>query len=207
MNLKDIIYTLWRELEGGFIPDDTRYTYKNIRVVVLASIGEAALELAMRLRNADPDDPYPTYYSEYEADIKFDSKGNNYYAELQGKPISFNGIRNYDVTPSENSFHLHAIDFLPTTHKEWFALKKLPRIPKVVHYIVGTTRMYFMENLEEGDLITVSQGFSVPTIGGEDEDVTTNIPDEIARKVLADSLIILNQEVRQSDRANDGVPI
>lgn len=207
MILKDIVYTIWRELEGGYIPDDTRFTYKNIRTVVVGAIGEAALELSMRLRNADPDDPYPTYYNEYQSEVKYDAKTNNYYAELKGKPITFNGTRSYDVVPAEDSFHLHAIDFLPTTPKEWFSIKKLPRIPSVIHYLIGTKRINFMSTVDEGSFVTISQGFSVPTAGGEEEDLATNIPDELGRTIITNSLVILRDQLRPSDRANDGVPI
>lgn len=207
MILKDIIYTLWRELEGAYIPDDTRFNYNSIRTVVVACIGESALDLAFKLRNADPDDPYPMYYNQYTSEVKYDSTSKSYYADIKGKSLTFDGNRSFDVVASENSFHKHAIDFLPTNSREWFSLKKLPKVPNVVYYLIGTNRLTFMSDVVQVESVDISQGFSVPTSGNEDEDAGINIPDEIGRSVLINALNILNGGVRQSDRANDGVPL
>lgn len=206
MILKDIVYTVWRELEGGYIPDDTRFNYKNIRTVVLGCIGESALDLAMKTRNLNPDDPYPAYYNEYESEVKFDDRSNNHYAEIKGRPFTFNGVRSYDVSFSENSYNAMAVDFVPTSHSEWFNLKRLPRVPNVIHYLSGVNRLNFLADMKEGDSVMISQSFSVPLVGDENEDNKTNIPDEIGRSVITNTLIILRDELRPSDRANDGVP-
>lgn len=207
MVLKDIIYTLWRNLEGGFIPDDTRFTYKSIRTVVLGCIGDAALDLAFKLRNADPDDPYPRYYNEYESEVKFDPQGNCFYSEIKGKSLTFDGNRSFDITLAEDYMHRFAVDLVPTNSREWFLLKKLPPVPKVVYYLIGTNRVIFTADMSEIGSVKISQGFSVPTEGNEDEDVSVIVPDEIGRAVLINALNILNANVRQSDRANDGVPL
>lgn len=207
MKLKEIVYNLWRNLEGGYIPDDTRYTYGNIRVAVVSVIGDAATSLAMRLRNAIPDDPYPTYVSEETVEVKYDSVSGVNFVELKSKPLSFNGKRTYDVNPSENSFNMHALDFVPILPQEWFALKKLPRVPKIVYYIVMPGRLNFLEGVNAGDKVSVSQSFSIPTAGDELTDDSAEVPDEIAHEVSIKALTVLREQLKQSDRANDGVPV
>ena len=207
MNLKDLIYTLWRNLEGGYIPDDTRFNYKSIRTVVISAIGEAALDLAFKLRKADPDDPYPQFYNEYESAVEYDKKGGNFYARIQGRSISLDGVRSFDVRLSEDYMHRLSTEFLPTNSREWFMLKKLPPVPKVIYFLVGTERILFTADMSDVSSVLISQGFSVPLEGDEDTDVFVQVPEEIGRVVQVNALNILNGNLRQSDRANDGVPI
>lgn len=207
MNLKDLIYTLWRNLEGGYIPDDTRFNYKSIRTVVISAIGEAALDLAFKLRRTDPDDPYPQFYNEYESAVEYDKKGGNFYARIQGKSISLDGVRSFDVRLSEDYMHRLSTEFLPTNSREWFMLKKLPPVPKVIYFLVGTERIVFTADMSDVNSVLISQGFSVPLEGDEDTDVFVQVPEEIGRVVQVNALNILNGNLRQSDRANDGVPI
>lgn len=207
MNLKDLIYTLWRNLEGGYISDDTRLNYKSIRTVVISAIGEAALDLAFKLRRADPDDPYPQFYNEYESAVEYDKKGGNFYARIQGRPISLDGVRSFDVRLSEDYMHRLSTEFLPTNSREWFMLKKLPPVPKVIYFLIGTERIVFTADMSDVNSVLISQGFSVPLEGDEDTDVFVQVPEEIGRVVQVNALNILNGNLRQSDRANDGVPI
>lgn len=205
-NIKDVVFAVWRELEGGFIPDDTRFTYKHIRTIIVSCVGELALDLSMKLRNANPDNPYPEYYNQYDSKIEFDAKTGVNYANIQGKPISFNGVRSFDITDSVDSFHAKSVDYLPTTPQEWFNLKRLPRVPNVIHYMVGTNRVVFMTALVDPGSVTIQQGFSVPTAGDENSDIGVNIPDEMGASVISRSLMLLREELRPTDRANDGVP-
>ena len=206
MNLKNIVYTVWRNLEGGDIPDDTRFNYGSIRTTIVGCVGDASLSLAFRLRNADADSPYPTYINDYESEVKFDPKGNLHYSEIQGRLLSFNGNRSIDLAPSENYLHRLSVDFVPTNSREWFLLKKLPKVPGVVYYMIESKRVAFLGDVAGMDSVRISQSFTIPTIGDESDDENTEIPDEIGRVVMGQALDILNGNLRSSDRANDGVP-
>ena len=203
--IKDLTFRCWRILEGGDIPDDSRFRYKEIVAHVRSAIKFALKQNYFEQLNSGEsrygDDSLVTIY---DSEIKVDPNTGIRYVEDPAKSISVPAsTRTTDIT-DPNPFSIYATTYIPVRMEEAFVAATQPNIPCSVLYTRAGDRFeFFNDEIEEGKKIKVVKKYSVT----DDEDAQLNLPEEYELQVVSQVVQTLNPEIRQEDREIDGVPL
>lgn len=199
-SIKDNVYRLWRRISGGNIPDDTPYTYRELRGYVVSEIKDALRTNYLEQRNVEDfkygDDSIS--YS-YIANVLTDNTTGLKYVELKGSPISIAGNRFIDIN-SINPVAIPAINYIPVRKEEMFLLKLQNDIPCMTYFYKDNGNAYFFGSKVNESSVLVSERYSI----GDDDEIDLNIPEEIENKAFERAYRLL-VPLAPADRINDGV--
>lgn len=199
-SLREITYRLWRRLEGANIPDDTKYTYRELKGYVTSGYKQALKNSYLEQRNVE-DFKYgdDSISFSYTAPLLNDEAKELSYIELRGKPISFAGNRFVDIN-SANPASIFAQDYFPVRKEEVFLIRKQNDIPCMTYFYKEDKKAYFFGKEVKEQEVHVTERYSL----SDDDDSDTGLPEEIENQAfeLAYRLLV---PVAPADRANDGV--
>lgn len=204
-SIKSLTYRLWRHLEGGNIPDDSRFTYRELTGYTRGGIASALKANYFEHLNLDDyrygDDGISATYS--VSVIHDDSKhGGLPYLTLPAKPISLPGNRGVSIT-EKNRVSTWATMYVPVRQEEVFVGRLQPTIPCVIQYYrTGSDIVFFNGEAAVGDL-SVNIKYGLPA----DDEAELNMPEEFHNDVIAAAVRLCNGEIRPVDDVNDGAPL
>ena len=197
---KDLVYRLWRHLENGAIPDDSKYTFTELKGYV-----RAGLKALMKL----------SYYNDLNGDdtrygsdnisvtttntIALDSVTGLKYITTTNETIIVAGNRQVNIT-SSNPVSRYAVNYIPIRQEEVLVNRLQDQIPCVVLYYREGNRYYLFNGETKEKTVKLTERYAIPTddtaeiVGGED----------VANQVIQQALqIIMNGQV-PSDKENNG---
>lgn len=204
-SIKSLTYRVWRILEGGDIPDDSRFRYKEVRDHVRSGIKLALKENYFEHLNAGEsrygDDAMSTIH---DAEISTDPNTGIKYVLDPSDSISVPASTRTTDIIDENPFSLYATTFIPVRMEEAFVASLQPNIPCSVMYArMGDRFEFFNDEVEDGKKIKIVKKYSVT----KDDEAELNLPEEYELQIVSQVVQILNPEIRPSDRENNGVPL
>lgn len=203
--IKDLTYRSWRIIEGGDIPDDSRFRYKEVRDHVRSAIAFALKQNYFEQMNAGEsrygDD---TLAKVYDSTIKTDPDTGIRFVEDPADSISVPASTRTTSIVDPNPYSIHATTYIPVRMEEVFVANLQPNIPCTVMYArMGDRFEFFNDQIEDGKRIKIIRKYSVT----KDDEEDLNLPSEYELQIVNQVVQTLNPEIRQSDRQNDGVPI
>lgn len=200
--ISEIRDLVWRNLEGGFIPDDTRFTKREITVYVRAGISQALKENMFELLNNSEFKYFSGYGKTTTKTVKTDPTTEVQYIDSPDKSLAIGGMRNYDIS-SANPFSLWAVNYVAVRPEEVFVLKGQPSIPNVILYTVKDNKIMFFNGIVTDKEVTLTQKLVIP----DSDDDEFDIPEEVVARAVTLAIGLAEREVKETDRAIDGVPI
>lgn len=203
MTTEEIVYAIWRKLEGGFIPDDTRYTYRELRLHVRGALAEALKQDYFAQLNADEFRYVGDSISvRYKAAVSVNPDTGLKTITIPATQINVpSSLRNLSIT-SLNPVSLFATKFIPVRAEEVFVGQLQPPIPCAVLYYQTGKNIEFYNAEFDDESVMVTQKYALP----KDDKVDLGIPEEALPNIIKLVEQQLNPQ-RASDRDNNGVPI
>lgn len=203
MNIKTLTYLLWHRLEGSRIPDDSKYTYRELKSYIVSGIAKALRDSYFEQRNLEDykygDDSITTTY---KTAVQTDSETGLKYVPLTNKTISMAGGR-FTMINSTNPVGKLAKTYVPIRLEERIVVSKQPCVPNVVYFYKEEGKAYFYGEQVTESSVYVSDRYAIPT----DDDAELTLPAEFENNVLQQALQLLLPNQLPSDRQNNGVPI
>lgn len=196
---------LWRNLEGGDIPDDSRFSEAELEKYIRGGLAQAMKQSFYEQLNVDSyrygDDSISITYT---VPVLKDTGeyGILPYITLPADSISIPGGRSIDITDA-NPVSRNATTYLPQRVEEVFVGKFQPQVPCVVLYYMEGDKVVFFNGTVGSDEVRVRQRYAIP----KDKDQELNFPQDFQNVILAEAIRLCNSEIKPQDRANDGVPI
>jgi hypothetical protein len=198
---KELVYRLWRKLEGGYIPDDSKFTYRELKGYIRSGIGLALKQNYYESLNADE--------YRYGADtisatstitVQTDAVTGLKFITLPASTINVAGNRQNIVT-SKNPVARYTTSYVPVRAEEVFVARMQPSIPCVVLYYKEGSKLFFYNGEVTDKEVKLTQRYALP----DDDDADLGL-DDYENQILAQAMqLIINPQI-PSDRANDGVP-
>ena len=200
INIKSLVYTLWRKLDGGEPSDDSKYNYSELKGYI-----RSGLKALMKLG----------YYNDINGDefrygadnlsvtttntIALDSVTGLKYITTTNETIVVAGNRQVNIT-SSNPVARFAVNYIPIRQEEVLVNRLQDQIPCVVLYYREGNRYYLFNGETKEKTVKLTERYAIPTddtaeiVGGED----------VANQVIQQALqIIMNGQV-PSDKENNG---
>jgi len=200
MNIRTTTFALWRHLEGGDIPESSKYTYKELREYVVAAYLESLKANYYEQLNSNE---YRYGASDITTtttqEVKVDDVTGLQYIDIPLQTIKVAGNRMLSIT-SPNPVSTSAIQYIPVRDEEVFVAKLQPPIPCVVLYYRSDGKAYFFNQKTLDKKVKTNQKYALPT----DDDAELTLP-ESEGAVLERCLRLWGQQY-PSDRNLDGVP-
>lgn len=198
--IKELTYKLWMRLEGGQIPDDTRYTYRELKSYIVSGIALSLKTSYFEQRNLEDfkygDDSISVTYT---ANVLQDSNTEEYYSEFTGETISIAGNR--FITVSSTGKDRFSTTFVPLRHEEVFISKFQPTIPCIVPFYKENNRIkYIVRNMRDSQ-VKITERYSVNT----NDDAQLTLPLEFENMVVSEAFKLIMPPV-VADRENNGIP-
>lgn len=203
--LKTLTYRAWRILEGGDIPDDNRFRYKEVRDHVRAAVAYALKQNYFESRNDEDGFKYgdDTITTVTDVITQEDTETGLIYVTVEGDAVSVPAANRMLSIQDPNPYSRWAKTYIPVRSEERFVGQLQPDIPCVILYERNGDRITFYNGLvEAGEKLRLLQKY---TITGDD-DAELNLPSEYELQVVDSVTRLLDREIRLSDRQNDGVP-
>jgi len=202
-SIRTLVFQLWRKLENGNIPDDTRFTFRELKGYVVSGIAKALRDSYFEQRNLEDykygDDSITTTY---KTAIQTDSETGLKYVPLTNKTISMAGGR-FTMINSINPVGKLAKTYVPIRLEERIVVSKQPCVPNVVYFYKENGKAYFYGEQVTESSVYVSDRYAIPN----DDDAELTLPAEFENNVLQQALQLLIPAQFPSDRQNNGVPI
>ena len=202
--IREITFRAWRILEGGDIPDDSRFRYKEVRDHV-----KSAIKLALKQNYFEQLSAQESRYGDdsisviYDITVKEDSSTGLKYADVPGEGISVPAVNRTINITEKNPHSLWAADYIPVRQEEAFTARLQDDIPCVVLYtIIGKRIEFFNDEVETGKALRLVRKYTVT----DNDDEELSLPGEYELQVVQQTIQMLNPEIRPADRENDGVP-
>lgn len=204
--VRKLVYLLWRHLEGGNVPDDTRYTYRQLREHVRSGVAEAVKAAYYEQLNLQE-----FRYGEDSVVVTFDlpiihddSKyGKLPYATLPVKTIPLPGGRGVTVG-ERNRVSSWATQYVPVRQEEVFVGRLQPPVPCVVQFYRAGDDFIFFNGKVDARELTFTVKYALP---GEDDDQEINLPEDFVNRLVSIAAQICNGQIRPTDTVNDGAPL
>jgi hypothetical protein len=203
-SLKQLTYRVWRILEGGDIPDDSRFRYKEIRDHVKSAVFSALKQNYFEQLNAGESRYGDDQLSKiYDATVEEDISTGLKYITLPGEGISVPASSRTTSIQDPNPFSVWATEYIPVRMEEAFTYKLQDDIPCVVLYTQTGNRIeFFNDEIETGKKLKVVRKYTVT----DNDDEELNLPGEYELQIVDSVTRLLDREIRLNDRQNDGVP-
>lgn len=202
MTVKELVYTLWRRLENGFISDDSSYTYRELRTYIISGVALSLKQSYLEQRNLEDfkygDDSITTTY---KTSVLTDADSGLKYVTLQNETISIAGNR-FTTVSSTNAVNKLSINYIPIRREELLVRKMQPCIPNVVLYYKQEGKLYFYGDKTTETSVFVSDRYAIPK---SDESELT-MPEEFGNQVIEGALRLIVPTRFPADRENNGVP-
>lgn len=201
-SLKELTYRLWRHLEGGNIPDDSRFTYSELIGYIRGGVSAALKTNYFEHLNLDDykygDDGISATYT-VSVVHNDDKHGGLPYATLPAKPISLPGNRGVSIS-DKNRVSVWSNVYVPIRQEEVLVGRLQPTIPCVIQYYrTGTDLVFFNNEVKLGEL-SVTVRYGLP----QSDEEELSMPEEFHNSVLTEAIRICNAEIRPIDNVNDG---
>lgn len=201
MNIRTLTYSLWHRLEDGTIPDDSRFTYRELKGYIRSAIASAMKRNFFENLNADDfrygDDSVVTTYTNIPVFTEPDT--GLQYIELPAQTVSIAGGRNIDIH-DRNPLSNWANEFIPIRREEHFVAKLQTPIPCVINFFRKGKKVYFMGNLDSS-VVDVTQSYSLPI----NDEADLALPPEYELDIIAQALELVAPKIAQADKENNGV--
>lgn len=199
-SIKTLTFLLWRRLEGGDIPDSSKFTYKEIREYIVAGVLEGLKANYYEQLNSNEyrygaDDITTTTTQQ----VKVDDVTGLQYVDVPLQSIKVAGNRMLSIT-SSNPVAVTAVRYVPVRREEVFVANLQPPIPCVVQYYREDGKAFFFGSKVDEKSLKVNQKYTLPT----DDDAELTLP-ESEGAIIERALRLLGQQF-PSDRNIDGVP-
>lgn len=203
-SIKELSYRIWRRLENGSIPDDSRWTYRELKGYVISGIAKGLKDSYYEQRNIEDfkygDDGITT---SYKTTVNTDSETGLKYATLNNTTISIAGNRFTSIN-SINPIGKFAKTYVPIRLEERLIVSKTECVPDVVYFYKDGGKAMFFGDVEPDSQVYVSSRYAIPT----DDDAELQMPEEFENAVIQSALALLMPSLNvPSDRENNGVPI
>lgn len=202
MTIRKLVFALWRKLENGNIPDDSRYSYRELKVYIVSGIANALKTSYFEQRNLEDykygDDSITTTY---KTTIQTDSETGLKYVPLTNKTISVAGGRFTSIN-SINPIGKFAKNYVPIRFEEIIIVSNQPCVPNVVYFYKQDSKAFFFGTNPTEATVYVSDRYAIPN----DDDAELTLPAEFENTVLQQALQIIVPAQFPSDRQNNGVP-
>jgi hypothetical protein len=200
MTVKEIIFALWRKLSNGDIPDDSPYTYNELRIYVRS--GLRTLMEDSYYKDINNDD------TRYGADnisvtttntINTDATTGLKYITTTNSTVSVGGNRQVSIT-SANPVSRYAVNYIPIRQEEVLVNRLQDQIPCVVLYYREGDRFYFFNGETKDKTVKLTERYAIPS----DDEAEIEGGTGIASRVIAAALQILMSVQVPADKNNDG---
>lgn len=199
-SIREISYRLWRRLEGGFISDDTKWTYRELKGYVVGGIATAMRDSYFAQRNLEDfkygDDSIA--YS-YPATVSTDATKGLQYVSITGKSISIAGNRFLDINSMNPASGL-ATMYIPLRTEEVFINSLQKSLPCITYFYKENNKAYFIGKKVNEPQVLVTEKYSIPA----DDDADLTLPSEVENMAFEAAYRLLVPFI-PADRANDGV--
>lgn len=200
MTQKELVYTIWRKLEGSNIPDDTRWTYRELLGYVKSGLAFTLKQNYWENRNFEDfkygDDSIAV---SYKATLEADPDKGLPYVEITGSTIGVAGNRMLEIN-SVNPISAYAVDYIPVRYEELFVIKKQPRTPCMTYFYKENGRAYFYGKGSYDTEVMVTEKYSVPS----DDEAELNMPLDFQNQVVEQAYRLIMNAQAPMDRMNDG---
>lgn len=203
--LKTLTYRAWRILEGGDIPDDSRFRYKEVRDHVRAAVAYALKQNYFESRNDEDGFKYGDDTITTVADVttQEDTETGLVYITVGGDAVSVPAANRMLSIQEPNPYSRWAKTYIPVRSEERFVGQLQPDIPCVILYERNGDRITFYNGLvEAGEKLRLLQKYTIT----DDDDAELNLPSEYELQVVDSVTRLLDREIRLADRENNGVP-
>lgn len=197
--IKELTYLLWRNLEGGNIPDDTRFKEGEMYTYMSDAVARVMREKYFEDRNIS-ENKYPENGKTSVKEIKRDR--DTQYIELTDKSIDLGGVRKYQIT-QRNPFSRWVVEFAGVDEEEVFNYNKMPKIPNIILYTLKDNKIYFYNGVVQDEEVTLTQYYVLPNDIDDDYD----LPKDVGNRAMAYALQMAQAEIKPIDREIDGTPI
>lgn len=198
--IKELVYLVWRKLSDGDIIDDSKYTYRELRVYVESAIAEALKTNFYEHRGQDEtktgDDAITI---SYKAKMEKDEEGISFIT-LKARTVSVPGNRTLTIQAA-NPIAVSATKFIPMKAHEVFVASLQPQVPCVSFYYREGNKAYFINPPTRDKIVRVAQGYSIP----DDDGMEIQMPVEFQNKVVQSVLQLLAPKITEPDNINNGV--
>lgn len=203
-SVKEMVYRVWRRLEGSNIPDDSRYTYRELRGYIISGVAKSLRDSYYEQRNIEDfkygDDGITT---SYKTTVNTDSETGLKYATLDNTTISIAGNRFTSIN-SINPIGKFAKTYVPIRLEERLIVSKTECVPDVVYFYKDGGKAMFFGDVEPDSQVYVSSRYAIPT----NDEAELDMSEEFESAVIQNALAILMPSLNVvSDRENNGVPI
>lgn len=199
MTIKNLIYKLWRRLSGGNIPDDSPYTYKELRGYIVGGVLETLKANYYEQLNSNEyrygSDDITTTSTE---EVKTDEATGLKYVDIPFQTIKVAGNRMLSIT-SPNPISTSAIRYVPVREEEVFVTNLQPPIPCVVLYYRSDNKAYFFNQKNLDKEVKINQKYALPT----DDEADLILP-ESENIIIERALRLFGMLQIPSDGNNDG---
>lgn len=197
--LRDLV---WRNLEGGFIPDDTRFTKREITLYVRGGISQALKEYNFELLNNSEFKYFSGYAKTTKKEVKTDPDTDLQYIDSPDKSLAIGGVRNYNIS-SANPFSRWAVNYVFIRQEEVLVGKLQPNVPNVIQCVIHDNKILFTNGTTTDKQVTLSQKLVIP----DSDDDEFDIPEEIVSRAVSIAIMTAERELKPTDRAIDGTPL
>jgi len=200
--IREIVFRIHRKLDGGFITDDSKYTYRELRGYVVSGIANALKQSYLEQRNLE-DFKYgdDTITTSYKTSVLTDAETGLKYVALANTTISIAGGR-FTLINSVNPVGKFARIYAPIRLEERIVVANQPCIPNLTYYYKENDRAYFYGEQTTEAEVYVSDRYAIPS----DDDAELNMPVEFENQVILSALQILAPTQFPQDLQNNGKP-
>lgn len=199
--VKELTYSVWKILDGREPTDDSRYSYRQIRIIVLSALSDAMKRDWYEQRNTGDtiygNDNYSSTYRDLE--VMTDSENGLKYIEVPARTISIPGGRDVSITDA-NPVSRWSKKYIPVSSTERFSLGLQPSIPCVILYYKQDNKYWFYNGIVNENSLDVTLRYAIP----DNDDVNVNMPEEFHNYVVQTAVQTLNPQLRPVDHNNDG---
>lgn len=200
--IKEMTYRLWRRLEGSNIPDDSKWTYAELKGYIVSGITEGLKRSYYEQRNLE-DFRYGdgNIAISTKQTVLTDTDSGLPYINITNKSISVAGNRFTSIS-SLNPISAFSKIYAPIRREEVLLVKLQPCVPNTVYFYIDSNKAFFFGDEEPESEVRLTSKYAIPT----DDTVEMSFPTEFENNVLEIAFRLLLAPQVLSDRENNGVP-
>lgn len=199
--LKELVYRLWRRLDGGQENDDSKFTYRELKGYVKSAIAQSLKANYYETLNTGDEFRYGSDNISVTTTqtVKFDEETGLKYIDVPTETIAVAGNRQTSIT-SANPVSRYATQYIPVRNEEKFVARFQPTIPCVVLYYREGKKLFFYNNEVNDKTVKLNQKYAIP----DDDNAEITMPTDAENGVIVTAMQIMGVVI-PSDRSNDGV--
>lgn len=198
--VRDLTFRLWRRLENGDIPDDSRFTYKELSGYIKSAIAGALKANFFENLNANEYRYAGDFTKTTPKTVDTDDNGLQ-YVNIPYSTIKVPNNNRFLSITSTNPVSRFSVNYIPMREEEVFVAKLQPDVPGVVLFYTQQDKIFFYNNNVSDTTVNVHQKYTIPN----DDDADIGLT-ESENQIIEAALRLLGQPTI-SDRDNNGVPI